>query len=49
MDFVPEAIGTARSRATACGSPASFVVAGVTRLRQAGVSGDFDLVIDIGC
>lgn len=25
------------------------MVADVTRLRQAGVSGDFDLVIDIGC
>jgi len=49
VDFVPEAIGTARSRAAACGSSASFVVADVTRLRQAAVNGDFDLVIDIGC
>jgi len=49
VDFVPEAIGTAGSRAAAAGSSASFVVGDVTRLRQAGVASDFSLVIDIGC
>jgi SAM-dependent methyltransferase len=49
VDFVPEAIATARSRAAASGSSASFAVGDVTRLREAGVRGDFDLVIDIGC
>jgi len=47
VDFVPRAITAARSRAAAAGSPASFTVGGVTRLREAGVGGQFDLVIDI--
>ena len=47
VDFVPEAIATARTRAA--GSTASFVTGDVTRLRQAGVAGHFDLMIDIGC
>ena len=49
VDFVPRAIAAARSRAAASGSPASFTVGDVTRLREAGVDGQFDLVIDIGC
>ena len=49
VDFVPEAIATARSRAAASGSSASFAVGDITRLREAGIRGDFDLVIDIGC
>jgi SAM-dependent methyltransferase len=49
VDFVPEAIATARSRAAAAGSAATFVVGDATRLRQAGISGDFGLVIDVGC
>ena len=47
VDFVPRAITAARSRAAAAGSPASFTVGDVTRLREAGVGGQFDLVIDI--
>jgi SAM-dependent methyltransferase len=47
VDFVPEATATARTRAA--GSAASFVTGDVTRLRQAGVAGPFDLIIDIGC
>jgi SAM-dependent methyltransferase len=47
VDFVPEAIATARTRAA--GSTASFVTGDVTRLRRAGVAGPFDLIIDIGC
>jgi len=49
VDFTPRAIAIARSRATAAGSAASFTVGDVTRLREAGVDGHFDLVIDIGC
>lgn len=48
-DFAPEAIATARARAIAAGSAATFVTGDVSRLRAAGVSGPFDLVIDIGC
>jgi SAM-dependent methyltransferase len=47
IDFVPEAIATARTHAA--GSAASFVAGDVTHLRQAGVDGPFDLIIDIGC
>jgi SAM-dependent methyltransferase len=49
VDFAPRAIATARSRAAATGSPARFTAGDVTRLREAGVRGPFDLVIDIGC
>jgi SAM-dependent methyltransferase len=49
VDFAPKAIAIARSRAAASGSSASFTVGDVTRLREAGVHGEFDLVIDIGC
>lgn len=49
VDFTPQAIETARKRAAASGSSASFVVGDVTRLRESGISGSFDLVIDIGC
>lgn len=48
-DFTSKAIETASSRAGASGSSARFVVADVTRLRADGISGSFDLVIDIGC
>jgi SAM-dependent methyltransferase len=49
VDFVPQAIAIARSRAAASGSSATFIVGDVTRLREAGVVGPFDLVIDVGC
>jgi SAM-dependent methyltransferase len=49
VDFVPEAIATANERARDVGSAAAFVLGDVTRLRQIGVQGPFDLVIDIGC
>jgi SAM-dependent methyltransferase len=49
VDFAPQAIAMAKSRAAASGSSASFAVGDVTRLREAGVRGDFDLVVDIGC
>jgi len=49
VDFAPRAIAIARSRAATAGSAATFTVGDVTRLREAGVSGGFDLVIDVGC
>lgn len=49
VDFVPEAIAAANERAHSAGATATFVVGDVTRLREIGVSGPFDLVIDIGC
>ena len=49
VDFAPQAIEIARSRAAAAGASARFIVGDVTRLRDAGISGSFDLVIDIGC
>jgi SAM-dependent methyltransferase len=49
VDFTSKAIATAKSRAAASGSSASFVVGDVTRLREDGITGSFDLVVDIGC
>jgi SAM-dependent methyltransferase len=49
VDFVPEAIATASERALSVKAAATFVVGDVTRLRELGVQGPFDLVIDIGC
>jgi cyclopropane fatty-acyl-phospholipid synthase-like methyltransferase len=49
VDFVPEAIATANTRAHSAGSEATFMLGDVTRLRAIGVRGPFDLVIDIGC
>ena len=49
VDFAPKAIAIARARAAASGSSASFTVGDVTRLREVGVRGQYDLVIDIGC
>ncbi len=49
IDFVPAAIASATSRAAAARSTARFVTGDVTQLSEAGISGDFDLVIDIGC
>ncbi len=45
VDFVPAAINRARSTA----SSARFILGDVTQLREAGVGGPFDLIIDIGC
>ena len=49
MDFAPQAIAIARSRAAASDSSARFIAGDVTRLHEAGVRGKFDLVFDIGC
>jgi SAM-dependent methyltransferase len=49
VDFAPQAIAIARSRAASSGSSARFTAGDVTRLREAGVRDEFDLVFDIGC
>jgi SAM-dependent methyltransferase len=49
VDFVPEAIETAKRRARESGAIARFVIGDVTHLRQAGVQGPFDLIMDTGC
>jgi len=49
VDFVPEAIRSAHQRALDAGCCAQFVVGDVTRLRQCGVQGPFDLIMDTGC
>ena len=49
VDFVPRAISRARRRAEAAGVTARFLAGDVTRLPELGVTGPFDLVVDIGC
>lgn len=51
VDFVPTAIRKARRKARHNGvaDRTTFVVGDVTRLRELGISGPFDLAIDIGC
>ena len=49
VDFVPEAVETARKRAVDAELSPRFVLGDVTRLRQAGVEGPFDLIMDTGC
>jgi SAM-dependent methyltransferase len=49
VDFVANAIESAKSKAERAGITAVFLVGDVTRLRDAGVQGPFDLMLDIGC
>jgi SAM-dependent methyltransferase len=49
VDFAPEAVEEARNRAQRAGVAASFVVGDVSRLRELGVRGPFDLLLDFGC
>jgi len=49
IDFVPEAIEAARKRAAEAGVNAEFVLGDASRLPDAGVTGPFDLLLDIGC
>jgi len=49
VDFVPEAIETAKARARQASSSAVFLIGDVSHLREAGLRGPFDLIIDIGC
>jgi len=49
VDFVAEAIEKAKARALDAGSTVRFVVGDVTKLRESGIDGPFDLLVDIGC
>jgi SAM-dependent methyltransferase len=49
VDFAPEAIATASSRARESSSTAHFIVGDVTQLARADVHGPFDLILDVGC
>jgi hypothetical protein len=49
VDFVPEAIEIAKTKAHEAGASPFFLVGDVTRLREAGVAGPFDVIMDTGC
>jgi SAM-dependent methyltransferase len=49
VDFVPKALGKARTKARAAGVPVDFVDADVTHLSQAGIDAKFQLIVDNGC
>jgi cyclopropane fatty-acyl-phospholipid synthase-like methyltransferase len=49
VDFVAQAIETAKVRAASAGVPVNFVVGDVAKLGEAGVQGPFDLLVDVGC
>jgi SAM-dependent methyltransferase len=49
IDFASEAIDKAKAKAAAAGVKVDFVVGDVSRLRDAGITGPFDVLIDIGC
>ena len=49
VDFAPRAIKVARKRALTARSPARFLAGDVTDLARAGVTGQFDLILDVGC
>jgi SAM-dependent methyltransferase len=49
VDFVPKALDKARAKAAAAGVPVDFVHADVTKLSQAGIGLDFQLIVDNGC
>jgi SAM-dependent methyltransferase len=48
-DFVTKALDKARAKARAADVPVDFVHADVTHLSQAGITGDFQLIVDNGC
>ncbi|HZC92952.1 MAG TPA: class I SAM-dependent methyltransferase [Mycobacterium sp.] len=49
VDFTPKALDTARSKARAADAAVNFVHADVTHLRQAGINGPFQVIVDNGC
>jgi SAM-dependent methyltransferase len=49
VDFTPKALDKARAKARAADATVNFVHADVTHLHQAGIEGDFQLVVDNGC
>lgn len=49
VDFTPKALDKARAKAQAADAVVNFVHADVTHLRQAGINGPFQLIVDNGC
>src|SRR5215203_3717195 len=49
IDIVARALRCARHRAAKLGVTVDFVKGDITRLGVAGVTGPFDLVLDVGC
>lgn len=49
VDFTAKAVDKARAKAQAAGTAVDFVHADVTHLRQGGIKGPFQLVVDNGC
>ena len=49
VDFTPKALEKARAKASVAHAAVEFVHADVTHLRQAGISGPFQLIVDNGC
>ncbi|OBF79811.1 methyltransferase type 12 [Mycobacterium sp. 852002-51163_SCH5372311] len=49
VDFVPKALDKARAKAAGAGVPVDFVHTDVTKLSQAGIGSDFQLIVDNGC
>jgi SAM-dependent methyltransferase len=49
VDFTPKALDKARTKAGAADATVDFVHADVTHLRQAGINGPFQLIVDNGC
>jgi SAM-dependent methyltransferase len=49
VDFTPRAIKLGRRKARAAGVEVRLLVGDVTRLRDLGVDGPFDLLLDLGC
>jgi SAM-dependent methyltransferase len=49
VDFTPKAVEKARAKARTADATVDFVHADVTHLRQAGISGPFQVIVDNGC
>jgi SAM-dependent methyltransferase len=49
VDFTPEALQKARAKARAANADVNFVQADVRHLRQAGITGPLQLIVDNGC
>jgi ubiquinone/menaquinone biosynthesis C-methylase UbiE len=49
VDFTPKALEKARVKASAANANVNFLHADVTHLRQAGINGPFQVVVDNGC
>ena len=49
VDFTPEALEKARAKARAAKADVDFVHADVRHLRQAGITGPLQLIVDNGC